>query len=92
MQASERSRARCIEFCTWFIDGREARTQNSKTVVFSESMTADFDRQVKAGRFYLNDRANVYRPTWKGTCLMTWKFLFPVSVILRWRIKAELGS
>lgn len=49
----------------------------------------DFSRtmqgQCEAGYFYLNAAGDYYRPTWKGSLLMTWKRLWPNSTLRRRR-------
>lgn len=38
------------------------------------------------GYFYLDESHGVYRPTWKGACLMTWRLLRPIRPFYRaWR-------
>lgn len=41
------------------------------------------ERVRAAGYYYFDAAAGVYRPTWKGAYLMTWKLLIPVSMIRR---------
>jgi hypothetical protein len=58
----------------------------------------DMARNVAVGYFRLDEPAGVYRPTFKGACLMTWRLLFPVKTLRRlaqrWqarRLVRELG-
>jgi hypothetical protein len=38
------------------------------------------------GYFYLDETRGVYRPTWKGAVLMTWRLLWPIRPLYRaWR-------
>lgn len=41
------------------------------------------DEQVAFGRFNYNKTKDVFTPTWKGAYLMSWRFLWPVSRIIR---------
>jgi hypothetical protein len=54
---------------------------------------------VRTGYMYLSPEANVYRPTWKGAFLMTWKLMWPMKAIRRFvadrnarRLLAELEA
>jgi len=49
------------------------------------AMTRELRQQVDTGYLWLDDRAGVYRPTWKGAFLMTWKLLQPFRDIGEWR-------
>ena len=41
---------------------------------------------VKTGYYYLDETRGVYRPTWKGAVLMTWRLLWPIRPFYRaWR-------
>lgn len=52
--------------------------------------------QVQAGLMYLASDQTHYRPAWKGAFLMTWKSLWPMSLIRRalfnLRMQKELKS
>jgi hypothetical protein len=50
------------------------------------------DHMVAAGYYMLDDDAGVYRKTWKGAYLMTWKLLPPVKQVrqLMKRIRAGI--
>ena len=41
------------------------------------------DEQVGFGRYNYDQSKDVYTPTWKGAYLMSWRFLWPVSRIIR---------
>jgi hypothetical protein len=41
------------------------------------------ERQIPTGYYVRDERAGVYRPTWKGAVLMAWKLLPPISAV-RW--------
>jgi uncharacterized protein DUF4253 len=49
------------------------------------AMVRELRQQVDTGYLWLDDRAGVYRPTWKGAFLMTWKLLQPFRAIGEWR-------
>jgi len=51
----------------------------------ADSMTRELRQQVDTGYLWMDQRANVYRPTWKGACLMTWKLVSPVREVREWR-------
>lgn len=53
----------------------------------SASFTKTLMRQVEFGYLYLDEVANVFRPTWKGAVLMTWKLAWPTVMIKRALIK-----
>jgi hypothetical protein len=43
-------------------------------------------RFVETGYYYLDEPRGVYRPTWKGAVLMTWRLLWPIRPLYRaWR-------
>jgi hypothetical protein len=43
----------------------------------------------EVGCMYLDERCGVYRPTWRGALMMTWKQLWPVNRIMRVRLNKE---
>lgn len=47
----------------------------------SNSMTREMRKQVEFGYYYLDETNEVYRPTWKGAFIMTWKLAWPVGAI-----------
>jgi hypothetical protein len=49
------------------------------------AMARELGQQVETGYLRLDDRAEVYRPTWKGAFLMTWKLMQPFRDIGEWR-------
>jgi len=58
----------------------------------------DVAKFAESGYYYLVEKRQVYRPTWKGSTLMAWKSLWPVKPVreLLWRRRAarllrELG-
>ncbi len=53
----------------------------------SEAMTRTMQEQVETGYMYFDAAANVYRPTWKGAMLMSWKLLPPLRQIRYARLK-----
>ncbi|HEX8745947.1 MAG TPA: hypothetical protein VF717_02045 [Pyrinomonadaceae bacterium] len=55
----------------------------------STSFTKTLMRQVEFGYLYLDEKANVFRPTWKGAILMTWKMAWPTGMIKRALIKRK---
>jgi hypothetical protein len=61
-----------------------------------EEYARDVQRVTDAGYYWLDVRAQVYRPTWKGAYLMSWKLLWPVKQLRRlgkqWRANSVLRS
>jgi hypothetical protein len=53
----------------------------------SDAMTRTMQEQVQTGYMYFDAGARVYRPTWKGAALMSWKLLPPVRQIRRRRLE-----
>lgn len=53
-------------------DGAEA-------FILSYGTVKDIRRQAEYGLYYLDEKAGVFRPTWKGAYLMTWKLAWPVG-------------
>ena len=47
------------------------------------SMHADAERCLDTGYYYEDVNRGVYRPTWRGACLMAWKSTWPVKPIRR---------
>jgi hypothetical protein len=57
------------------------------------SMRADTDTFLETGYYYEDPKYGIYRPTWRGACLMAWKSLWPVKPLrqlMRNRRAAEL--
>lgn len=52
---------------------------------FRASLHKEFTDQVAVGWLYFDEENDVFRPTWKGACLMTWKLCWPVSWFRRMR-------
>jgi hypothetical protein len=46
-------------------------------------MVEELEDQVGTGYMYLSPEEKIYRPTWKGAFLMTWKLLWPVKGMRR---------
>ncbi len=61
-----------------------------------ELMSREVKDAMKAGYLYLDKEGKNYLPTWKGAFLMTWKLLWPISMILRitnrYKIRKTLGE
>lgn len=55
----------------------------------SYSFTRTLMRQVEFGYLYLDEAANVFRPTIKGAILMTWKLAWPTGMIRRALIRRK---
>jgi hypothetical protein len=53
------------------------------------AMQRELRQQVGTGYLRLDERAGVYRPTWKGAFLMSWKLVSPVRELRRWRDAAH---
>ena len=49
------------------------------------AMARELGQQIDTGYLWLDDGAQVYRPTWKGAFLMTWKLMQPFRDIGEWR-------
>jgi uncharacterized protein DUF4253 len=49
------------------------------------AMARELRQQLDTGYLWLDERAGVYCPTWKGAFLMTWKLLQPFRDIGDWR-------
>ncbi|HET8577520.1 MAG TPA: hypothetical protein VFO18_10505 [Methylomirabilota bacterium] len=52
----------------------------------SDAMTRTMQEQIETGYMYFDADARVYRPTWKGAVLMSWKLLPPFREIRRRRL------
>jgi len=52
-----------------------------------ESILKDFSRHVESEYFYQEEGTGLFRPTWKGAVLMTWKMAWPVNRIRKAAIK-----
>lgn len=52
-----------------------------------ETMTHTMEEQVRTGYMYFDPAERVYRPTWKGAVLMSWKLLPPLRQIRCARLK-----
>lgn len=46
-----------------------------------ESIAKEYEKQVRAGYLFLDREEEVYRPTWMGAILMTWKLIWPFTVL-----------
>jgi hypothetical protein len=55
----------------------------------SISFTKTLMRQVEFGYLYLDEKANVFRPTLKGAIIMTWKLAWPTGMIKRALIRRK---
>jgi hypothetical protein len=60
-------------------------TQNEAIECFRASLRKEITDQAAIGWLYYDEENEVFRPTWKGACLMTWKLCWPVSLIRRVR-------
>jgi hypothetical protein len=59
------------------LDTRDAAT------VLRETTRQEISGFVDAGYYYLDDEAEKYRFTWKGAFLITWRLMWPVSMVYR---------
>lgn len=50
---------------------------------FREALVKEFTDQVDVGWLWYDEFHDVFRPTWKGACLMVWKLCWPVSTLRR---------
>lgn len=50
---------------------------------FREALVKEFTDQVEVGWLWCDESHDVFRPTWKGACLMVWKLCWPVSTLRR---------
>jgi len=55
----------------------------------SEAMTRSMEEQLGTGYMYFDTAESVYRPTWKGAVLMSWKLLPPWRQIRQTRMGLE---
>jgi hypothetical protein len=55
----------------------------------SAQQKREFEEQVATGYYTHDEAEDVYRPTWKGACLMTWKLLPPWKQIAEGRVRRE---
>jgi len=53
----------------------------SEVRYLQSSLTKDFIKQSELGYYYFDSNDEKFRPTWKGSILMTWKLMFPMSLI-----------
>jgi hypothetical protein len=53
------------------------------TAFLHDFASKEWSRYVEMGYYRLDEASDVYRLTWKGACLMTWKQLWPVGAIRR---------
>jgi len=58
----------------------------------AEAMTRELAEQVEAGRWWRDDRAAVFRPTFSSAWVMTWQALPPFSVLRRRRIRRRAAA
>lgn len=68
-----------------FGTGSKVRVPGGDEVVerFAASLRKEFTDQVAVGWLYYDEEHDVFRLTWKGACLMTWKICWPVAQIRR---------
>lgn len=64
----------------------------------SDAVAREYQQQVGTGYLWLDERGQVFRPTWLGAWAMTWRLLPPLRQILEARVRrraaallAELG-
>ena len=55
------------------------------------SMIKELVAAADAGYMYLDETSDVYRPTWKGAFLMTWKSIWPGSAIVKARMRRKVA-
>jgi len=58
---------------------RKTRGKQRIEEFLAEGLIREIERQVAVGYYYPDESADVYRPTWKGAILMTWKSLWPIK-------------
>ena len=63
-------------------DGKEA-------FQLSYGAVKEIRKQAEFGYFYLDEKSNLFRPTWKGAFLMTWKLAWPVGQLRKVAIKSR---
>ena len=51
----------------------------------------EISAQVALGYSYLDENSGVYRPTWKGACLMAWKCMRPISTNRRALVRRRMS-
>jgi hypothetical protein len=68
------------------VDKRRRSVGQDPVAFLLEGQQRMFDHQVKTGYYYLDEARGVYRPTWKGAFLITWRLLWPIRPLFRaWR-------
>src|SRR5690606_2251244 len=50
---------------------------------FRAALVKEFIDQVEVGWLWVDEGHDVFRPTWKGACLMVWKLCWPVGALRR---------
>ncbi len=53
----------------------------------SAALVREMTNQVAIGYYRLDERAQAFRPTWKGAFLMSWKLLEPMRSVQRWLVR-----
>ena len=58
----------------------------------SEAMVRELTQQIQTGYLWLDESAAVFRPTWKGALLMTYKLLWPIKQRRARRLRLRAAS
>jgi hypothetical protein len=64
-------------------DRRPVGVGDDPVALLARTEGRTFPHWVASGYYYLDEPARLYRATWKGACLMTWRSLWPVPPIRR---------
>jgi len=64
-------------------------TDGMEVFRLSYGTVKEIKKQAEFGYYYLDEQKGVFRPTWKGAYLMTWRLAWPVSSIIKARMKSS---
>jgi hypothetical protein len=57
-----------------------------------DALARDYQQQVGTGVLWLDERGQVFRPTWLGAWVMTWRLLPPLRHILEARVRRHAAA
>lgn len=58
----------------------------------ARAMVREYRQQVETGYFQLDEAAQVFRPTWRGAWIMTWRLLPPMSQVREWLTRRRAAA
>lgn len=67
-------------------------TEGQEALRIVTSIDEDLRTQTAQGLMFFDQKADAYRPTWKGACLTTWKLVFPVKNVLQWQLQKQAAA